>query len=48
MDRGDEQVQDANDVRQLRAQSLRIHAESIIAAGLLTGLALLLSVGVAS
>jgi hypothetical protein len=41
MDRGAEPVRDAGEARQLRGQALRIHAESVVAAVLLTGLALL-------
>lgn len=44
MDRGAEPVRDADEARQLRGQARRIHAESVVAATLATGLTLLVAV----
>jgi hypothetical protein len=46
MDRGEERVADADAARQLRARALQIHVEAVVAASLLTGLGLLIAVGV--
>lgn len=44
---GDEAVHDPEEVRLLRTQARRIHAESLVAASLLTGVSLLASVWLA-
>jgi hypothetical protein len=47
LDGGDEPVTDPEQARRLRAQARRIHAESLVAAGLATGVSLLVSVWIA-